>query len=188
MNNGEDRGMLGVVKKLEHWLTLVLIAMLAIVVVLATVELGWTIAKDIAKPPVMFPGIGELLDMFGKFLLVVIGIELLETMSAFATDGVVRVDVVLTVAIIAIARKIVVLEPEHSSSAVLLGMAGLLAGLSLAYHVFVRGRVERAASRSAAPRPLRWHARTAGRRGPLQHAGTRVGVHPRNEERGATAQ
>jgi uncharacterized membrane protein (DUF373 family) len=135
--------MLDLVKKLEHWLTLALIAMLAVVVLLATVELGWTIAVDVAAPPVLFPGIAKLLDIFGKFLLVLIGIELVETMSTFAAGRELRVDVVLNVAIIAIARKIVVLEPDHISGSVLLGLGVLLAGLSLAYHVFVHGRAAR---------------------------------------------
>lgn len=131
--------MLDLVKKLEHWLTMVLIAMLAVVVVLATVELGFTLARDIAAPPVLFPGIEKLLDLFGRFLLVLIGVELLETMRTFATEHVVRVDVVLTVAMIAMARKIVVIEPEHAASMTLFGIAAVIAALALAYQVFVRG-------------------------------------------------
>jgi uncharacterized membrane protein (DUF373 family) len=133
-------GVLDLIKKLEHLTTMVLIGMLAIVVLLATAELGWTIVKDVTAPPVLFPGIDKLLELFGKFLLVLIGIELLETMRAYATAHVVRVDVVLTVAMIALARKIVVLEPEHVSSLTMLGVAALVAAISVAYHVFVRSR------------------------------------------------
>jgi uncharacterized membrane protein (DUF373 family) len=132
--------MLDVVKKLERWVTLALIVMLAVVVLLATVELGVTIVKDIAAPPVLFPGIDKLLDVFGRFLLVLIGMELVETMRTFAHEGVVRVEVVLTVAMIALARKIIVLEIAHVSSLSMLGLAALLAALSFAYQVFVRGR------------------------------------------------
>lgn len=140
MNAAGGPGVLDLVKKLEHLVTMVLIGMLAVVVLLATVELGWTIVKDVTAPPVLFPGIEKLLELFGKFLLVLIGIELLETMRAYATAHVVRVDVVLTVAIIALARKIVVLEPDHVSSLTMLGIAALVAAISGAYHVFVRTR------------------------------------------------
>ena len=140
--------MMGLVKKLEGWITLVLMAMLAVVVLLATVELGYTIGADIVAPPVLFPGIEKLLDIFGKLLLVLIGIELLETIRAFATEGRVRVEIVLTVAMIALARKIIVLEPGRVSSADILALAALLAALSLACWVFLR---DRAGEKAALP-------------------------------------
>jgi uncharacterized membrane protein (DUF373 family) len=133
--------MLEVVRKLEQWITVALIVMLAVVVLLATIELGHAIVVDVTTPPVLFPGIDKLLDVFGKLLLVLIGIELIETMRSFAREGVVRVEVVLTVAIIALARKIIVLEPGHVESLYLLGMAALLAALSFAYRAFVRERI-----------------------------------------------
>ena len=132
--------MIHLAKRLEHALTLALIGMLAVVVLLATLELGVTIARDIATPPILFPGIDRLLDLFGKFLLVLIGIELLETIRAFADKGIVRTEIVLTVALIALARKIIVLEPDHVSATAMLGIAALIAAVSLAYRVFVHSR------------------------------------------------
>jgi uncharacterized membrane protein (DUF373 family) len=130
--------MLEQVKKLEHWVTLVLVALLCTIVVLATVELAVTTAKDIVEPPVLFPGIDKLLDLFGRVLLVVIGLELIETMRVFAAEGVVRVEVVLTVAMTALARRVIVLEPEHVSAPTLFAIAALLVALSVAYLAFVR--------------------------------------------------
>jgi uncharacterized membrane protein (DUF373 family) len=130
--------MLGLVRKLEHVVTLVLIGMLAIIVVLATVELGVGMVKDIAAPPVLFPGIDKLLDLFGRVLLVVIGLELVETLRAFASRGRVRVEVVLSVAVIALARKVIILEPGQASSVALFAVAALIAALALAYRVFGR--------------------------------------------------
>jgi uncharacterized membrane protein (DUF373 family) len=131
-------GMIDVVKKIEHAVTVALIGLLALVVVLAAVELAVTLVRDVLAPPLLFPGIDKLLDVFGRFLLVLIGIELLETMRAFAARGVVRAEVVLTVAMIAMARKIIILEADHVPVLVMLGIASLLAALSLAYRVFVR--------------------------------------------------
>jgi uncharacterized membrane protein (DUF373 family) len=132
--------MIEVMKRIEHAVTVALIAMLCAVTVLATVELGWTLARDIASPPVLFPGIDKLLDVFGKVLLVLIGIELLETMRAFVTRGVVRAEVVLTVAMIAMARKIIIIELDHVSATSMFGVAALVASLSLAYRVLGRSR------------------------------------------------
>lgn len=130
--------MTGWVKRLERWVALVLCAMLCLVVVLATVELGVVLARDILSPPVLFPGIDKLLDLFSQVMLVVMGLELVETMRHFATEGVARVEVVITVAAIALARRIVVLEPGHVPTASFFGMAALFAALAIAYRAFVR--------------------------------------------------
>jgi len=70
----------------------ILIIMMALVVVLATVELGWTIIQDITTPPVVLLELDELLDIFGIFLLVLIGVELVETIKVFLTDRIIRVE------------------------------------------------------------------------------------------------
>jgi uncharacterized membrane protein (DUF373 family) len=130
--------MLDLLRKAEHGVTLVLIVMMSVIVALATLEVGVTIIKVIIAPPVLFPGIDRLLDMFGKVLLVVLGIELLETLRAFAAEGRIRAEIVLTVAVIALARKIILIEPEHTSAVVLFGDAALLAAIAVAYRFFAR--------------------------------------------------
>lgn len=130
--------MFGWVKRLERWVALVLCAMLCLIVVLATVELGVVLVRDILAPPILFPGIDKLLDLFGQVLLVVMGIELVETMRVFATEGIARVDVVISVAAIALARRVVVLEPGHAPALVFFAVAALFAALAIAYRAFVR--------------------------------------------------
>lgn len=125
-------------KKVEHWVTVALILMVGVLVVLATIELGHDLIVDIVQPPFLFPGIDKLLQLFGKVLLVLIGIELLETMRAFVSEGAVRVEVVLAVAMIALARKIILVEVGHVSSWDMLGVAALLVALSIAYRPFLQ--------------------------------------------------
>jgi len=72
-------------------------------------DLGWLIIKDIIQPPFFLLDVNELLDIFGLFMLVVIGIELLETiMKTYITQGQPHYEVVLSVAIIAISRKVII--------------------------------------------------------------------------------
>lgn len=99
--------MLDLLKKFEKAITGVLVVLMAVVVLLSTVELGWVIIKDVITPPVSLLDISEMLDIFGLFLLVLIGVELLETIKAYMKDNVVHIDVVLTVAMIAIARQVI---------------------------------------------------------------------------------
>jgi uncharacterized membrane protein (DUF373 family) len=56
-------------------------------------------------------GWASLLDVFGYFLLVLIGVELLETLRSYMKKDAIHVRVVLEVALIAMARKAVIAEP-----------------------------------------------------------------------------
>ena len=73
--------MLKIIEKFERIINVVLLVMLAIVVLLATIDLGWIILKDIMTPPVLLLDVDELLELFGAFLLVMIGLELLDTVK-----------------------------------------------------------------------------------------------------------
>ena len=105
--------MMKFIEQFETFINTTLLVMLAVVVMLATVDLGWLIIKDILTPPVFLLDIAELLELFGAFLLVMIGLELLGTIKTYITKKTIHVEVVLLVAIIAIARKVVILEPNE---------------------------------------------------------------------------
>jgi len=118
----------------EHFINLALLVMLALVVLLATVDLGWTILKDLLSPPVFMLHVEQLLDLFGSFLLVLIGLELLDTIKTYLTTKKVHVEVVLLVSIIAIARKVVILEPKDMDSLKLIGIAAIISALTIGYY------------------------------------------------------
>ena len=126
--------MLKVIEKFEHVINVVLLVMLAIVVLLATIDLGWIIVKDILTPPVLLLEVDELLELFGAFLLVMIGVELLDTVKIYITKKTIHVEVVLLVGIIAIARKVVILEPKTMDALTLIGIAAIIFALTAGYY------------------------------------------------------
>jgi len=123
-------------KKFEKAITVTLVALMAFVVLLATIELGWIIIKDIITPPVFLLEIEELLDIFGLFLLVLIGVELLGTIRAYLKENIVHFEVVLTVAMIAITRKVIILDVKELPGLTLVGIAAIIVALSAAKYFF----------------------------------------------------
>jgi uncharacterized membrane protein (DUF373 family) len=101
-------------KKFGRLMIQSLMVMMAIVLGLATLDLGWLILKDIITPPYVILSVDQLLDIFGLFMLVLIEIELLETiMKTYLSQEQPHYEVVLSVAIIAIARQVIILGPEE---------------------------------------------------------------------------
>jgi uncharacterized membrane protein (DUF373 family) len=137
-------------KLFEKVIVLALIIMMMGVVLLATIELGYILIKDVISPPLLLLDINELLDVFGFFLLILIGVELLETIRAYLLEHVVHVEVVIEVALIAIARKVIILDLAETTSATLFGIAAIVVALALAY--FLRfHRMRRLADKQGDP-------------------------------------
>jgi uncharacterized membrane protein (DUF373 family) len=120
--------------KIQRFTVVALAGMLAVVVILATIHLGVLIAEEIWVPPRFLIGVQGLLEVFGYFLLVLIGVELLETLRAYLKKDVIHVRVVLEVALIAMSRKVITEEPNTVPALTLFGIAALILALAVAFY------------------------------------------------------
>lgn len=121
--------------KFQNAILIVLTWMMALVVLLATAELFYIIVEEIVTPPLVLLDIDQLLEIFGYFLLVLIGIELLETFKIYLEENVINVQVVLLVAIIAISRKVIILDVKSLPSMTLIGIGVIIVSLSAGYYL-----------------------------------------------------
>ena len=71
--------------------------------------------------------------VFAGVLLLLLGLELLETLKTYFSDYHVRTEVILIVAMIAVGRHIVQLDFEHMAPASVAGVAVLILALSISY-------------------------------------------------------
>ncbi|HMA85014.1 MAG TPA: phosphate-starvation-inducible PsiE family protein [Desulfosalsimonadaceae bacterium] len=129
---------MAVLKWFERTVILALIAMMALVVFISTIELVVIIVIDILKPPAYWLGIEQLFEIFGFFLLLLIGVELLETIKAYLSEQVVHSEVVLEVALIAIARKVITLDLKAYDSLTLIGIAAMILAIAGAFFLMKR--------------------------------------------------
>lgn len=127
----------------ERIIVLVLIGLMVLTISAATFELGASLLKDLIKSQNMILATSELLDIFGLFLLVLLGLELLETIKAYLIEHAVHVEVVMMVALIAIARKVVVLDLKEIDSLTLFGIGFIMLCLAIAYFLISRVFQER---------------------------------------------
>lgn len=121
--------LLGVFGKFELFIVLVLAFFIALVVLSSTLELSMTILKSLSQQPFFHLGLDQLLDIFGLFLMILLGLELLEIVKAYLRDDVFHVEVVMIVAIIAISRKVIVLDIKNYAGSQLIGLALILSSL-----------------------------------------------------------
>ena len=104
--------MLNVIKIIEKTIVLILIVFLAAILAVSVVELGIYFFRLI-----FFNSLEQwydpefLMPLFSMILVVLIGIELLETIKAYLIKNEIHVEIIILVAIIAVSRKIILLDP-----------------------------------------------------------------------------
>ena len=124
------------INKFEKMIIFSLLVMMVLVLFLSTLDLAWIIIKDVITPPVFLLDIDELLEIFGLVMLVLIGIELMQTMAkTYLSQSVDHAQIVMAVAMIAIARKVIILDVKELSGAALLGIAAIILALSIGYYL-----------------------------------------------------
>jgi uncharacterized membrane protein (DUF373 family) len=128
------------IARVQWLIASVLMILLMLVVLLSTVHLGVLIAEEMWKPPRFLIEVQGLVEVFSYFLLVLIGVELLETLKGYLKKDPMHMRVVLEVALIAMARKVITTEPNAVSALSLFGVAALILALGIAFYFEGAGR------------------------------------------------
>lgn len=106
-------------------------------ITLSLLDLVYLIVRGLGAEMLSIGTVGALQkamqDGFSGILLVLIGLELLETVRAYLEDHRIRVEVVLIVAVIALGRHVVEFEPDAQSWPTLIGIAALMLALTGGY-------------------------------------------------------
>jgi uncharacterized membrane protein (DUF373 family) len=76
-----------------------------------------------------------LFELFGLFLNVLIALEILENITAYLRKHVIQVELVIVTSLIAVSRKIIILDLEKKSSSDLIALAVAVFSLSVGYAI-----------------------------------------------------
>lgn len=122
-------------KQFERLIIYALLAMMVIVVLISTLELAVTIIRAMVESPdFLLLSVDKTLHIFSRFLTILIGLELIEATKIYLEEEAIYVEVIFLVAIIAITRKIIILDIDKYSPIILFGIASLVIALSVGYY------------------------------------------------------
>ena len=122
-------------KKFEYYIIIGLLAMMSLVVLLSTVELAVIIVERMltGKPHMFLLDISDMLEIFGFFMMILIGLELIETIKIYLVDESIHVEIICLVAIVAITRKVIILDLYKLPPVTLLGISAIILALTIGY-------------------------------------------------------
>lgn len=123
-----------------------MIVLMTLLVIFSVLDLAYILFKDLISPPTLLLDIDEMKEIFGLFLLVLIGLELVDSMKTYLTEHVIHAEVkiILLIAMIAVARKVIIMDIDQASFQMLLGIAAIIIGLAGGYYLLKRTKREQA--------------------------------------------
>ncbi len=127
------------VEKFEKIIYAALMVMLMAVLLAAVADLAWILFQSIWTVTPYLLEAHELILVLGAFLLVLIGVELLDTIKAYFKENAIHVEIVVLLAIIAVARKVILLDPTGMTSYEygfeMMGIGVIVVGLGAGYYL-----------------------------------------------------
>lgn len=123
------------IQTVKKWMSFIVLILMTVIVAIAIVELGIILYVDLFDPTddVLFLEIDELFKIFGFFFIILIGFELIETVQMYFKDNVIHAEVVLLVAVIAVSRKVILLDLEKYDPLSIIGLGLIIIALGGCY-------------------------------------------------------
>jgi len=111
----------------------VMALMMALVIVLGVVDVGYHIYDRLKSPPFLQLSVGEIFQIFGAFMVVLIAIEIFINIRLYLGSNTLPIKMVVATALMAIARKVIVLDLEKTSSGEILAIGVVTLALGITY-------------------------------------------------------
>ena len=125
-----------------HWVIRMAVRALAVlmtgVIVFGVADVCYVLYKRLMSEPVGFLEITDILATFGAFMAVLIAIEIFVNIVSYLRDDVIHVRIVLATALMAIARKVIILDYSTTGPQYIYATAAVVAAMALAYWLVVR--------------------------------------------------
>ncbi|WP_079989459.1 phosphate-starvation-inducible PsiE family protein [Candidatus Protochlamydia phocaeensis] len=111
----------------------ILACLMALVIIWSILDVAFILYQKAKETPFLLINIDSLLEAFGGFLVVLIAIEIFLNIILYLRKDMGHLRLVIATALMAIARKIIILDYAHTSAFHMLAMGAIIVALGIAY-------------------------------------------------------
>ncbi len=120
-----------------RWAVRVLAVLMVFVIIMGVIDVIWVLYQRLVAPPFMLLEISDILGTFGAFMAVLIAIEIFVNITIYLREDVIHIRIVMATALMAIARKVIILDMKEVSMHEMLGLAAVTLAMSIGYWLVV---------------------------------------------------
>ncbi len=115
----------------------VLAVLMTLVILWGVADVVLVLYQNLKTPPVFMLNINDILALFGAFMAVLIAIEILINIIIYLRDDVIHVKIVMATALMAIARKVIIMDFSKITPDYVLAVASVVLAMSVGYWLAV---------------------------------------------------
>ncbi|WP_414618830.1 phosphate-starvation-inducible PsiE family protein [Calothrix sp. CCY 0018] len=135
----QNENFLHQIENIEELVAKLLSIFMIVVILFAIVDLGIHIIHKLLMWDLNEISFNEnLFTTFGLFLNILIALEILENITAYLRKNVIHVELVIGTSLIAVARKIIILDLKNTEGIQVIGLGVAVFALSISYWIIRR--------------------------------------------------
>ncbi len=121
-----------------RWSVKFLSCLMVLVIIWGTIDVVFVIIEKVFEEPRFLIGVSDMFSLFSSFMVVLIAIEIFINIRLYLGTSTLPVQLVLATALMAIARKVIVLDVEAVDAAYLAAMGLVIIALGVTYWLLAR--------------------------------------------------
>jgi uncharacterized membrane protein (DUF373 family) len=125
-------------RKIIRFAVRCLALLMTFVILWGVVDVAWVLYLQLVRPPFMMLTISDMLATFGAFMAVLIAIEIFINITIYLRDDVIHVKIVMATALMAIARKVIILDYDSIGEEYVWATAAVVLAMSIGYYLVVK--------------------------------------------------
>jgi uncharacterized membrane protein (DUF373 family) len=130
----QDDRFLWLLKHIIHLCLKALGLLMILVIIFGVIDVAWTIYQRFMAQPRFILTMGDILMTFGAFMVVLIAIEIFQNIILYLRDDVIHVKIVLATALMAIARKVIILDYDELDPLYIFATGVVLVATGVTYY------------------------------------------------------
>jgi len=135
--NSSNEPLIYHLQKVIRFAVRLLAVLMTAVILWGVADVCWVLYQKLVQPPILMLTINDILATFGAFMAVLIAIEIFVNIIVYLRDDVIHVKIVLATALMAIARKVIILDFDEISPDYVWATAGVTIAMAIAYWLVV---------------------------------------------------
>jgi uncharacterized membrane protein (DUF373 family) len=120
-------------RSIIHFAVRLLAILMTLVILWGVADVGYVLYEKLVEEPFLMLTISDILATFGAFMAVLIAIEIFVNINIYLREDVIHVKIVMATALMAIARKVIILDYSKISAEYVWATAGVVLAMSTAY-------------------------------------------------------
>lgn len=110
-----------------------LAVLMVFVILLGVADVMYVLYSRLTQPPFMLLNVSDIFKVFGAFMVVLIAIEIFINIRLYLGSNTLPIKLVLATALMAIARKVIVLDLENTTPLYIFAIAAVVLALGVTY-------------------------------------------------------